>query len=194
MLVAKYHDSNCTDKEILGAIDRAVKSSLELRSKKELIESFIKTVNAGTDVQNDWEKFVTAQREKDLEDLITGEKLKPEETRKYVNNAFRDGEMKTSGTDIDKIMPPISRFCGGGKREEKKQTIIDKLKAFFDKYFGLGLKAMDADKSGGDMTYVEPADYFPKDIRKKYKLGEYNTDDADTLMVAEDPVPYDKKE
>jgi type I restriction enzyme R subunit len=194
MLVAKYHDSNCTDKEILGAIDRAVKSSLELRSKKELIESFIKTVNAGTDVQNDWEKFVTAQREKDLEDLITGEKLKPEETRKYVNNAFRDGEMKTSGTDIDKIMPPISRFCSGGKREEKKQTIIDKLKAFFDKYFGLGLKVMDDNKSGSNLTYVEPEDYIPNDIRKKYKLGEYNANDADTLMVAEDPVSYGKKE
>ena len=194
MLVAKYHDSNCTDKEILGAIDRAVKSSLGLRSKKELIESFIKTVNAGTDVQNDWEKFVTAQREKDLEDLIAGEKLKPEDTRKYVNNAFRDGEMKTSGTDIDKIMPPISRFGGGGKREEKKQTIIDRLKAFFDKYFGLGLKAMDDVKSDGGMTYVEPEDYIPKDLRKKYKLGEYDTVDSDALMVAEDPALYGKKE
>ena len=39
MLVAKYHKSNCKDKEILIAIDRAIKSSLELRSKKELIDT-----------------------------------------------------------------------------------------------------------------------------------------------------------
>ncbi|MGN0961112.1 MAG: type I restriction endonuclease subunit R, partial [Christensenellales bacterium] len=41
MLVAKYHQSNCTDKEILGSIDKAIKSSLALRSKKDLIDNFI---------------------------------------------------------------------------------------------------------------------------------------------------------
>lgn len=34
-------------------------------------------------------------------------------------------------------MPPVSRF-GGGNRAEKKQGIIDKIKAFFEKYFGIG--------------------------------------------------------
>lgn len=35
------------------------------------------------------------------------------------------------------MMPPVSRF-GNSNRSEKKQTIIDKLKAFFEKYFGIG--------------------------------------------------------
>ena len=34
-------------------------------------------------------------------------------------------------------MPPISRFGGGG-RAKKKQSVIDKLKTFFEKYFGIG--------------------------------------------------------
>ena len=45
--------------------------------------------------------------------------------------------MKTTGTDIDKLMPPVSRFGGSG-RAAKKQTVIDKLRAFFEKYFGVG--------------------------------------------------------
>ena len=138
MLVAKYHKSNCEDKEILIAIDRAIKSSIELRSKKELIENFIATINAKTDVNSDWKKFVQEQKESDLTALITEEKLKEDETRKYIDNAFRDGAIKTTGTDIDKLMPPVSRF-GGGNRANKKQCIIDKLKAFFEKYFGLGV-------------------------------------------------------
>lgn len=138
MLVAKYHDSNCEDKEILAAIDRAIKSSLELRSKQELIEGFIATINADSDVQKDWGVFVRKQGEEDLQALIKEEKLKPEETRRYITSAFRDGALKTTGTDIDKIMPPVSRF-GGGNRAKKKQTVIDKLKAFFEKYFGLGV-------------------------------------------------------
>ena len=142
MLVAKYHQSNCKDKEILIAIDRAIKSSFELRSKKELIESFINTINANSVVERDWRKFVLEQEEKDLQDLIDQEKLKPEETRKFVANSFRDGAIKTTGTDIDKILPPVSRFGGGG-RAQKKQTVIDKLKSFFEKYFGLGINPFD---------------------------------------------------
>ena len=136
MLVAKYHKSNCEDKEVLIAIDRAIKSSIELRSKKELIEGFIATINTQTDVNSDWRKFVLQQKETDLSALIAEEKLKEEETRKYIDNAFRDGGMKTTGTDIDKLMPPVSRF-GGGNRAGKKQGIIDKLMAFFEKYFGI---------------------------------------------------------
>ena len=136
MLVAKYHQSNCKDKSVLIAIDKAIKSSLELRSKKELVERFIATISAKTDVQKDWQSFVRLQKEADLEELITEEKLKPEETRKYLDNSFRDGTLKTTGTDIDKIMPPVSRF-GSGNRATKKQGLIEKLKAFFEKYFGL---------------------------------------------------------
>lgn len=136
MLVAKYHEGNCKDKTVLVAIDRAIKSSLELRSKKELIETFIDTVNVNTNVKQDWEKFVREQKETDLQTLINEEKLKPEETRKFVENAFRAGVLKTTGTDISKIMLPVSRF-GSGNRTEKKQTLIEKLKSFFEKYFGL---------------------------------------------------------
>lgn len=137
MLVAKYHDSNCTEKSILADIQKAVDSSIELRSKKELIEGFISRVNVSTEVDRDWEAFVHAQRETDLEILIMEEKLKPEETRRFVSNAFRDGALKTTGTDIDKILPPASRFNKGGNRTEKKQAVIGKLTAFFEKFAGL---------------------------------------------------------
>ncbi len=137
MLVAKYHDTHGADKELLLTIRKAVDASPELRSKKQLIESFIAGINDVDDVMNEWHTFVAEQRENDLNAIIAEEKLKPEETRKYIEHAFRDGEIKTSGTDIEKIMPPTSRFGGGG-RAEKKQCVIDKLKGFFEKYFGLG--------------------------------------------------------
>ena len=136
MLVAKYHQSNCADKTILVAIDKAIKSSLELRSKKELIENFIKTINAKTDVQKDWRMFVLEQKESDLTAIINEEHLKPDEARKFIENALRDGVLKTAGTDIDRFMPPVSRF-GNSNRSEKKLNVIEKLKRFFEKYFGV---------------------------------------------------------
>ena len=136
MLVAKYHQSNCTDKEILGSIDKAIKSSLALRSKKDLIDNFISRINANTAVMNDWTKFVKEQKETDLKTLIEDENLNEEETRKFIYNSFRDGQVKTTGTDIEKILPPMRRF-GGGNRNERKQSIIEKILKFFEKYFGI---------------------------------------------------------
>ena len=137
MLVAKYHEDNCKDKEILVAIDKAIKSSLQLRSKKELIENFINTINTDSNINDDWQEFVKEQKKIDIQNLIGEEKLKPEETIKFVDNAFRDGILKTTGTDLDRIMPPVSRFGGGGSRDKKKQTVINKLKILFEKYFGI---------------------------------------------------------
>lgn len=172
MLVGKYHDSNCKDKEILVAIDKAIKSSLQLRSKKELIENFIATINTSTDVNADWQKFVKKQRQEDMEQLIAEEKLKPAETEKFMENSFRDGVLKTTGTDIDKLMPPVSRFGGGGLRDKKKQGIIAKLKAFFEKYFGL-------------LSPAEP-------IAEK-SVEAYEQQEESLAMVAEDTEVYGKK-
>ena len=106
-----------------------------------------------------------------MENIIKEERLKPEETRKFLENAFRDGEIKTAGTDIDKLMPPVSRF-GGGKRAEKKQGVISKFKTFFEKYFGIG----------GSASFAEEQKPFT-----------YNTSSEPALMVAEDKAPYNTK-
>ena len=136
MKVAEYYKSNKKDKEILIDIKKAIDSSIELRSKKELIEGFIDRVNSSKNVTDDFKKFVREEKEKDLEKVIEEEKLKPEETKKFIDNSLRDGTLKTTGTDIDKLLPPVSRF-GGGNRVEKKLGVIEKLKGFFDKYLGL---------------------------------------------------------
>lgn len=138
MLVAKYHKSNCKDQEIRNSINKAIRASMSLRSKKDLIDGFINKINADTDVMTDWAKFVKEQKESDLKDLIRDENLKESETRKFIDSSFRDGQIKTIGTDIEKILPPMGRF-NGGNRNERKQAIIEKLLKFFDKYFGLGV-------------------------------------------------------
>lgn len=138
MLVLKYHKSNCKDKEILGSIDKAIRSSLALRSKADLINGFINRINIDTNVMEDWGKFVKEQKESDLKTLMKDENLNEIETRKFLDNSFRDGQVKTIGTDIEKILPPMGRF-NGDNRNERKQAIIEKVLKFFDKYFGLGI-------------------------------------------------------
>ena len=136
LLVKKYQEDGNKDKEILVSIDKAINSSINLRSKLQLIQDFIKTVTPQMEVDDEWRRFVEAQRENDLMEIIAEEKLKVEETHKFVENSLRDGILKTTGTDIDAIMPPVSRF-GGGNRAEKKKQVIDRLRAYYEKYLEL---------------------------------------------------------
>ena len=92
--------------------------------------------NDADDVMSEWHNYVVKQREEELQTIITEEKLKPEDTCKFIENAFRDGEIKTTGTDIDKLLPPVSRF-GGGNRAEMKKGVIDRLMAYFERFYGM---------------------------------------------------------
>ena len=170
MLVKKYHDNHCEDKELLVTIKKAIDASPQLRSKKALIETFISGINDVEDVMTEWHNYVAEKREEELVQIIKEEKLKESETRKFIENAFCDGEIKTTGTDIDRLMPPISRF-GGGNRTTKKQGVIEKFKSFFEKFFGVG----------GSFTADTPKVLNYADSSSKQAL----------MMVAEDTVTID---
>lgn len=136
-LVAQYHKSRMKDKEILTSIDKAMSSSPELRSKKELIERFINSLNAHSDVDRDWREFTDKNKAEELDRIIEEENLKPKEARKFVANAFRDGELKSSGTGFASILPPVSMFDEDNTLAKKKIIVLEKLKLFFEKYLGI---------------------------------------------------------
>lgn len=137
MLIAKFHATQCQDKELKLSIEKAIDSSPTLRSKKTLIENFIGTVNNEDAIEEEWKSYVAKEKEKALTTIIEEENLKPEETKRFIDVSFRDGSVKTTGTDIDKILPPISRF-GKGNRKAKKATVIEKILAFFERFWDIG--------------------------------------------------------
>ncbi len=71
-------------------------------------------------------------KEQELENIITEERLKPEETRRFVEASFRDGAIRENGTDVAAILPPMSRFSKD--RAAKKETVLSRLKAFFERF------------------------------------------------------------
>lgn len=134
MLIEKYHSGGSKDQKLLGSIYSSVNASLDLREKRDLIEKYLNSRESGEELE--WNEYIEREKQMALQDLINKNHLKPKETQEFMNRAFRDGEMKTTGTDIDKLMPPISRF-GGNKRDEKKSGIVRKLTEFFDRFLGL---------------------------------------------------------
>ena len=134
-LVKKYYESNQEDKEILIDINKAIDSSIELRNKKDLIEQFVNSLNIGSEVDDDWEMFISKKKVQELKVIINDEKLNMGLTFDYIESAFRDGIVQSSGTAIAKILPPVSRFSDDGSRTEIRERVIDKLTAFFNRFF-----------------------------------------------------------
>lgn len=139
MLVAKYHDSNCTDREVYADISRAIDASPTLRDKRALIEHFIMTVSVTDEnVHEAWHEYVVKERDKELESIIEEEKLDHDATVVFIRRAWNDGYVRETGTDIMKLLPK-----GGGQSLFSKaatglaatrERVLEKLKAFFERF------------------------------------------------------------
>ncbi len=138
-LVMQYLLNNKKDEELSVKIYKTIDSTIQLRNKKELIEQFINSthIESEEDGYIRWQNYIENEKEKEITNIINEEKLKEEETKTFINNAFRDGEIKTSGVDFDKLLPPISRFSKTENRQEKKNKIAEKLTTFFEKFFNI---------------------------------------------------------
>ena len=139
MLVQKYRDErgDGDDKEIRAEITRAIDASPSLRNKKDLIEAFVDRVSLTGAIDEEWTTYVAARSAAELDQIIEDEGLRADETREYVERAFRVGAIQTSGTAITRVLPPASRFSAEGSHGETKQRVLTKLGDFFERFFGL---------------------------------------------------------
>lgn len=170
-LVKKYKDENSKDREMtLLDIDRAIKSSPQMRDKKELIDAFVKSITPGSDVDDDWNTFVHTKMQEEINDIITTEHLKDAPARKFIHDSFDNGYVQTEGTGIADIMPPLNPFKKNAGREEKKAAILDKIKALFNRFYDI-------------VGPSSPAD----DDRPSTQL--YSLPEEDELSMAAEPTP-----
>jgi len=136
-LIKKYHEDHTKNKELLLDINKAIDSSVELRNKKDLINQFIESLDIHSDVDGDWQKFVEGKKVEELETIIESEGLDHDATYTFIKNAFQNGNVTTTGTAITKILPPVSRFSPTGERTKKRESVIEKLTRFFERFFNI---------------------------------------------------------
>jgi type I restriction enzyme, R subunit len=125
------------NKEIKAKINKTVLSSFSLRSKKDLIERFIESINNDSDVEGQWKKFVEQAKADELGKIIADENLNPSETAEFINKAFADGELKSAGTAVTKLLPAKNMFSPSYEHSLQKSMVIEKLRAFFDRFSNL---------------------------------------------------------
>ncbi len=134
MLLHKYQASHFKDKELIVTITKSIDSSMELRSKKDLIEQFISALTPTTRIDDDWQTFIQQKKKIELDAIIKDENLNKEATYSFINNAFRDGYVQTFGKELAGILPPISLFSRSNNRTQKRLSVVEKLTAFFNRF------------------------------------------------------------
>ena len=141
-LVEEYMKTGKTDKEVISKIKSALGSGMSLRSKVKLIENFIDNLQ-GEDVRESWQSYLDSQIVEDLDQIVYDEKLKRDETYKFVDDSLKTGRFDPTGTSINNILPAVSRF-GNSDRDDTKKRVISKLSGFFDRYWDLGVDLVNA--------------------------------------------------
>lgn len=137
-LVGQLTGEETNDREIVIKVMKSVEASPDLRNKEELIRDFIDRHTPGNDVHDQWQDFVRKSQKNEIEKIISEEKLKRDKALEYVSQAFRDGEVRDGGTSLANILPPMGLFGNAGaKRAEKKKTVLQKIKDFFDRFFDI---------------------------------------------------------
>ncbi len=136
-LIRRYHEDHINNRELLIDINKAIDSSVELRNKKDLINQFITSLDVHSAVDDDWKKFVEKKKIEELEKIIASENLDHDATYTFIQNAFRDGSVATTGTAITKVLPPVSRFSPSGDRTKKRESVLTKFTNFFERFFDI---------------------------------------------------------
>lgn len=140
-LVEQYRKSHKQDGEIRVRISKAIDSSPDLRDKKELIEKFIEQLTPNSEVDAAWRVYVNAEKRRQFNAIIEEENLKREKAVEFIENAYERGYVPEGGMELDGIMPSINPFDPNANREGKIASVLEKLKAFFQRF---------ADISDGD--------------------------------------------
>ena len=125
------------NKEIKAKISKSILSSYSLRSKKDLIEQFVDSINNNTDIDTYWKEFISEQRKLELKTIIDEENLDPAKTEEFITQAFFEGQIKSIGTSITKLLPAKNMFSASYEHSLQKSLVIQKLTEFFERFSNL---------------------------------------------------------
>ena len=136
-LVSQYKEIHQQDGEIRVRIRKAIDSSPDLRDKKELIEDFIDQLTPDSEVDSAWRQYVNAEKRKQFDTIVNEENLKPAEAVEFIEDAYQRGYVPEGGMELDGIMPPINPFDPSADRHGKIMRVVERLKAFFNRFAGI---------------------------------------------------------
>lgn len=134
-LVGLYHESHQQDAEIKLRITKAIDASPDLRDKKALIMQFVESLTPDSTVDEDWLNYVNERKRAEWGSIVREEHLDADKALAFIERAFLRGHVPEGGMELAAIMPPANPFAPQDNRAGMVERVLDRIKAFFHKFF-----------------------------------------------------------
>lgn len=140
-LVFEYNKRHGDKEQLIAEIRRIIRSSIEHRAKEELMVSFIQQLDLKglTDQATllaDFYHYAQECQRRELATLITEEDLQEEAAKRYIQHSLIRGYASENGTDLHKTLPKMGIL--NPNYLPKKRRVLERIRAFVDKYKGIG--------------------------------------------------------
>ena len=136
------HNQKTKDKDaLIDEVRRLIRSSIGNRAKESLVVDFINQ----TDLEGIEDKagiieaffdYAQQQQRIEAEKLIAEEQLNVEKAKRYIHKSLKDEFASVNGTALNEILPKMSPL--NPQFLPKKQTVLQKIVAFVEKFKGVG--------------------------------------------------------
>ncbi|MDO5716055.1 MAG: type I restriction endonuclease subunit R, partial [Tissierellia bacterium] len=144
-LILEKTKENEEEEQIKEEIRRVIRSSLDTRSKENLIMEFIEKTELNQlkdhdEIMDAFYAFGKEEKEKRIQHLINeqnlteGENLKVS-ARRFILRCIQKGFVDTAGTDLDDLLPNVSRRKG--LRQKKKEEVQEKMALLVEEFEGI---------------------------------------------------------
>lgn len=128
---------------LIEEVSRLIRSSVGNRAKESLVVDFINQTDLDkiqdkASIIDSFFQFAQAEQRKEVEELITTEKLNEEATKRYILASLKREYASENGTELNEILPKMSPL--NPQYLTKKQTVFQKIAVFVEKFKGVGGK------------------------------------------------------
>ena len=142
-LIFEHNKKNKDKATLLDEVRRLIRASLGNRAKESLIVDFINQADLDkipdkASIIDDFFTYAQAEQQHEAEELIRSESLNEAAAKRYITASLKREYASENGTELNSILPKMSPL--NPQYLTKKQSILQKIAAFVEKFKGVGGK------------------------------------------------------
>ena len=142
-LIFEHNKKNKDKATLLDEVRRLIRASLGNRAKESLIVDFINQADLDkipdkASIIDDFFTYAQAEQQREAEELIRSESLNEAAAKRYITASLKREYASENGTELNSILPKMSPL--NPQYLTKKQSILQKIAAFVEKFKGVGGK------------------------------------------------------
>ena len=140
-LIFEHNKKTKNKANLVEEVRRLIRASVGNRAKESLVVDFINQADLDAlpdkaSVIEAFFNYARSEQKREVGELIADENLNAEAARRYISTSLKREYASETGTELNSILPKMSPL--NPQYLTKKQTVLQKIAAFVEKFKGVG--------------------------------------------------------